>query len=80
MKRSGFVQFSQPEKPAERAEKRRFSRCGADLSGAAQNVHFEPCLFRMNAKEGQMRVAFTTLGCKVSQYETENLSELFAAD
>ena len=27
-----------------------------------------------------MRVAFTTLGCKVNQYETENLSELFAAD
>lgn len=27
-----------------------------------------------------MRIAFTTLGCKVNRYDTENLSELFAAD
>lgn len=27
-----------------------------------------------------MRIAFTTLGCKVNQYETESLMELFAAD
>ena len=27
-----------------------------------------------------MRIAFTTLGCKVNQYETESLMELFAAE
>ena len=27
-----------------------------------------------------MRIAFTTLGCKVNQYETENLAELFSRD
>lgn len=27
-----------------------------------------------------MRIAFTTLGCKVNQYETENLIELFLSD
>ena len=27
-----------------------------------------------------MRIAFTTLGCKVNQYETETLSEMFSKD
>ena len=27
-----------------------------------------------------MRIAFATLGCKVNQYETENLMELFLSD
>ena len=27
-----------------------------------------------------MRIAFVTLGCKVNQYETENLMELFLSD